>query len=261
MTENVLKRNKFWQQFQEFIGNSIHDLMIRILISSGYDCALSISEIDDTDIQLIENHIKSNPYLLKGCKAYSEIIGENNTFTLLPGHKKLLYTLNKKAKEFIIERKKSNTRQSDNTQSDNTVEEVELLLESEIEQLKEKLVKKLNSSLKIFDLSGEFTNKEIGGLDAYLSKNSRRSNNKPAYKCSVQCALCTSTIPCTHISHWQTSNIDRHLKKHSKEKSNNTKSPKKSSEKNNNNSPSTSNLTSNASSNVQNELDNVLGIS
>lgn len=40
------------------MGN-IPALLVNILQSTGYDCALSIADLDETDIQNIQNHVSN----------------------------------------------------------------------------------------------------------------------------------------------------------------------------------------------------------
>lgn len=198
----------FWQKFQSYAGN-IPNLLIDILSSAGYDCALSLAELDESDIKNIETFVSKNENILKD-SAYAV----DEIFEFLPGHRKLLLVLKKKAIEFIENNKKKVTNKSENTNSlANSIEEVELLTGDEIVALKIKLVEKLNRRITSYGLNVVFTEENIiSSIDAYISQSSR--NSRASYKCIVKCVSWEKLVPCTHNKHWETSNFETHLKKH-----------------------------------------------
>lgn len=180
-------------------------------MASGYDCPFAIATLDDDDIKIIQSHIvNKESQLLSGHSVYSE----QSSFELLPGHLKVLSTLKKKAIEFGESRTKSN--------SQSITEEITLLFEEEIEELKDKLIQKLNTFVGRFtevlpQNKAKFAKQNIVSIDTYITNNSRSSVRrvvKPAYKCTVKCNLGEKSIPCTFNNHWETSNFEKHLKKH-----------------------------------------------
>lgn len=133
-----------------------------------------------------------------------------DTFSFLPGHRKLLLTLSDKVKLFL------NPIQRTQYQLQNTAEEVELFSDEEVVVLKKKLFDKLNSSVSTIEINKKFTEDNlIGSIDAFISQ-SRFSHGKPTYKCFLKCVECEKSIPCTFIGYWQISNLERHLKSHIK---------------------------------------------
>lgn len=183
--------------------------MINILSSAGYDCALSLAELDESDIKNIETFVSKNQNILK-----DSVYAVDEIFEFLPGHRKLLFVLRNKAIDFIENNKKNVTNKSENTNSlANSIEEVELLTGDEIVALKKKLVEKLNRRITSYGLNVVFTEENIiSSLDAYISQSSR--NSRASYKCTVKCVSCEKLVPCTHNKYWETSNFETHLKKH-----------------------------------------------
>lgn len=194
------KVSKFWGKFQNYIGTSIPDILVKILDFTGFDNALSLSALDESDIKIIENlaSIKLKD-LINKCPLYSG----DEPFEYSPGHKKTILNLCIKAQEFLSDKKQKNNS-----------EEIELLTGDEIEKLKGNLLKKLNHA---HNLKDKFEEKSIlGAIDPYISKNSKKSRTKASYKCTIQCHLCPKQIPVTFNGHWEASNIDRHVKIHLK---------------------------------------------
>lgn len=175
------------------------------MISSGYDCPLSIAGLDEEDIEIIQNHVANKAsYLLKDHVIYSE----QPSFELLPGHRKVLFTLKHKAIEFGERKNKSNSRAAS--------EEVVLLTENELAKIKEKLINKLNTKGSP-QIKVTFTELNIvTPIDPYISHNSRSfargKVTKSAYRCDVKCCFCDKIIPCTFNKHWELGNIETHLK-------------------------------------------------
>lgn len=190
------------------MGNTIPEIIVKILVSSGYECPFLIANLDDEDVKTIQDHVTNKAaHILKGHSIYSE----QASFELLPGHRKVLFALKQKAKEFCESQKKNN--------SDVAIEEVELLTEVEVEQLKISLIKRINDFFKrIPGCNFTFTTHNIvSSIDPYISRNSRSlrgSQKKSAYKCTIMCLSCNIFIPCTFNKHWQTSNYESHLKSH-----------------------------------------------
>lgn len=78
-TMDCNKSNEFWPNFESFMGQNISTDIIEFLMAGGYTNELALKEIDCDDIADMENRLKK---------------------CLLPGHKKLIIALGKKAKEY-----------------------------------------------------------------------------------------------------------------------------------------------------------------
>lgn len=95
---------------------------------------------------------------------------EDGVFKFKPGHRKLLFNLSKKVHKYVEEKalkKKRPQSQSKPTQSE--IEEIEILLPEEIDLLRANLINRLNATSKLHGLNVQFTEKEIGAIDPYIS--------------------------------------------------------------------------------------------
>lgn len=161
--------NLFWGKFQAFIGSSVPEILVKILISAGYDNALSIAELDETDINVLQTYTQTN---LKSLLDESTFYKNCEKFEFLPGHHRTILKVSEKAKEYIEKKKSDNS----------TVQEFELLTDEEV---------KLNSVVIQNHLNIQFTENSLtSAIDAYISHNSRHSKNKPSYKCHLKCTMC-----------------------------------------------------------------------
>lgn len=204
----VKKENRFWNQFQAFF-NSIPESIVKILIASGYDNAISISELCEDEIKIIETYANNN---LKHLIEETETYKTHGQFQFLPGHKKLLYALPIRVAEYHNRKSKKPIENQPNTATD----EVELLTPEELNKLKNGLIGKLNTNIK--DIDVQFTEQSLTtGIDAYIS-HGRKTGNNATYKCIVSCVLCEKKISCTWNKRWQTSNLEKHVKSHSNAK-------------------------------------------
>lgn len=86
--------SEFWNHFQSFIKEKIPTSIIDILIASGYDDHISLSGMDEHEIKTMESFVNDN--LLDLSEQYSSC----KPFVFLPGHKKLLIGIGKKAAMF-----------------------------------------------------------------------------------------------------------------------------------------------------------------
>lgn len=216
--------DKFWPKFQSYVGNTVPEFIVNILISAGYDSALSIADLNDNDIAVIENHVsqklaQKSADLLQNSDLYSE----TNPFQFLPGHRKLLLTLKSRAISFIEDNRKPNKKHTKVPLIEaerSNIEELELLTDEELNVMKNELLQKLSALSHTISLGLKFEDKNIvTSIDAYISNNSKKLNNykksnTPSYKCSVKCVKCERVIPCTHNIRWETGNIEKHLKTH-----------------------------------------------
>lgn len=119
-----IKVNRFWSKFQKYLGTQIPEFILNILIGAGYDNALSLSDLNEDDIVNLEVHVTANPNLISCVNSYDA----NNPFHFLPGHKKTLLSLSEKCKNYL---ERGNVSKNFNVQ-----EEVELLSQEVIEQIK-----------------------------------------------------------------------------------------------------------------------------
>lgn len=108
--------------------------------------------------------------------------------------------------------KTNSTEQQTETTTEEHIEEIELLSESEICELKFNSLIKLNKAVQSIDSDRKYTDQHIvSPIDVYIS-HSRGINSRPTYKCLVKYICCEKIVPCTFNKHWQTSNLDQHSK-------------------------------------------------
>lgn len=94
----------FWDDFQNYIGENIPDIIVKILNAAGYETALSIAGINEQDIVTIEKFANEN---MKNMLIESAIYSKSGVFSFLPGHKTLVIALGKRADNYILSTKKS----------------------------------------------------------------------------------------------------------------------------------------------------------
>lgn len=73
-------------------------------MTAGYDNALSLSCIEESDISTLEEHVEEK---LRGLIEQSSFYKHVKPFKCLPGHIKTLNTLRVKAEQFIASKKKT----------------------------------------------------------------------------------------------------------------------------------------------------------
>lgn len=211
--------NKFWKAFQNFLGNKIPDFIVNILTSAGYDSAISIADLNESDILIIQDYVTNKAqHLVKEHVSYKQ----NDRFEFLPGHKKLVLGLRNRVKDFSKQNISINNRKTSNIGESETpiqgTEVIELFSEQEVNNLKKCLISKLSNITKSTKLPAFTENHLVGSIDAYISKNLRTISSKtPSYKCFVKCVICDKKVPCTFNKRWETSNISTHLKSHKSE--------------------------------------------
>lgn len=180
---------------------------------SGYDNALAFLDFNESDLKILENFAEENlQELVKETDAYSEV----KPFAFLPGHRKLLIGLPNKIADFKNRKSKKNLFKTSKIEAraPYTEEVVEILTETEISKLKESLLQKINVCLLSIGLDSVFTETNlVSEFEIYIS-NTLKKLTKPSYKVLVKCILCDKRIPCTHNSHWQICNLDKHIKTH-----------------------------------------------
>lgn len=93
--------NELWNNFQSFVKHSIPKIIIEILISTGYDDPVLLSGMNEKEIEIIETYVCDHLHTL--AEQYSHI----KPFVFLPGHKKLLMCLGKKAEAYKPSTKKA----------------------------------------------------------------------------------------------------------------------------------------------------------
>lgn len=138
---------------------------------------------------------------------YQSSVESTMPFKFLPGHVALLLGAKTYVDKFIDDKlknkKKSLKFEANETEQSTDIEK----------KLKDSLISKVvnfnkNNSIPSNNLS---TNYISDHLEETINKSGRS-----VYKCSLRCHLCTeiNLIPCIYNSHWQISNIQKHMRSH-----------------------------------------------
>lgn len=93
----------FWNSFNSFLGGNIPNIIVKILEASGYENTTSLIGMNDKEIIEIQNFVRKN---LRSLVEKSPQYSTYSPFIFLPGHKKLLLIIGKKAEEYDKAQKK-----------------------------------------------------------------------------------------------------------------------------------------------------------
>lgn len=186
-----MANKSFWTSFEKYLGNNrIPKSVKKILIASGFDCSLTLQEINENTIKVIETFVNNNRDLLINTE-YS--ISE--TFSFLPGHRLLILSFPKKAREFTL-------LLSSEQKKKKTVSEFVMPSQEKLEHL---LIKKLKIYASKLEFTLNISTKNI--IDIKIDETVAR--------CTVKCLFCDKRIPCSfQHNHWAISNLQKHLKRH-----------------------------------------------
>lgn len=204
----------FWSTFQLYLReNRLPNLIVEILKKTGYDSPLSIELLEDDKIKGIEESIQ------KRFNSFNQLFKDTEyenieTFEFLPGHKTLLLGIRIYVKKYLeknLSAKRNNRLPAIVEECSET--ELELFSDIEKENLKKKLIEKVEKFSKKFNISTESLsqNNIRGDLDAII-----KADNHIVYKCKFHCSIgdCQYITPCLYNKHWQISNLEKHLKTH-----------------------------------------------
>lgn len=230
------------------MGNAIPELLVKILVTAGYDNAISISEFNENDLEIVQNYTCGN---LKELVKQYEVYNSEGQFEFLPGHRKLLLALPNKVQSYLKEKLKS---KNENENEEHLLSAEEQLKDDDKIVSKRKLIIKLNHFLQKIEHQVENTENLIGEIETYNGQ-SRTSNKKPPLKCLVNCMFCEKPVSCTQNGHWQIGNLEKHIQIHIEEKKNAVTQKTQSIDLNNNSDKEKTVINSN-----NEELDEVLGL-
>lgn len=199
------------------MGDRLPNILITILKRSGYDHVTAVKQLNESKLEAIEIYARENLInILRKDPTYSKTY---QNFRFLPGHRATLLVLPELVQEFSVRASASTNvqvsvesiepNQSTQPRQASEILELEVPTEREQNELKKNLitkVEKYSKKIKINDLNFPIGN--IGDFDIFIGKTGGAT-----YKCSVKCPKCDIIVPCTFIKHWQTSNLQKHLRK------------------------------------------------
>lgn len=123
---------------------SIPSTIVDILVANGYNDPISLSGINEQEIETIEQFVNDNLHTLS--EQYSCL----KPFVFLPGHKKLLIGLGKKAEQFLQHTKKVMNIHPSWNQSDITFLMSELIKSAQENSKKYPTRRRYTDSIKEF---------------------------------------------------------------------------------------------------------------
>lgn len=187
---------------------------MQLCIKAGYDNAIVFLEFGEDDIKLIEQYAQEKESeLIEKSAIYCNI----KPFAFLPGHRKVLTLLSSKIKSFKSKKKcKKNLFHVAKAEASKAIveETIELLSNDELNDIKRKLLEKLNIFARSIGLSPDFSDSSIStDIEPYIP-TSLKKKKTASYRCIVKCSCCNKRIPCTHNSYWQSGNLENHLRTH-----------------------------------------------
>lgn len=174
--------------FERYLNNKIQSDVKIILTETGFDNKISISTLNEKNIEEIEKYVNKKKDILQNSKVYTE----SDVFEFKPGHRSLILSLPKKFAEYTQSEKnkpKSNNNLK-NSKSD--------------DQLKNELI----SKLEIFSTKRKLNLKFTPNFVTDFIKENH------CYRCRIKCPLCPKKFTCTYVSHWAASNFEAHVKSH-----------------------------------------------
>lgn len=199
---------RFWKQFEEFIGCKIPKIIKEILSFCAID-TLVFDEINEQVIKDIEQTVNRNKSILKN-SAYDK----DGDFQFLLGHRILLLSFPKKYQLFCEDLKNKKTSRKQRLANLKSPEvEVSDLQETDSEnadpefspeRIRNSLVTKINAyteknKLKYKIVQNQIKKFKIKGNEAY---------------CVVNCTFCDVKVPCVFNSSWNHSNFNNHIRSH-----------------------------------------------
>lgn len=193
------------------MGSTVPELIVKILVSAGYDNAISIAAFDESDLTIVQDYANKNlKELVKQFEVYSSI----EEFEFLPGHKKLLFSLANKAKDYLDQKSKKKDIKNNSEETESSVVEKTQLKDEEKSVLKTKLLSKINKFVRKVRLEAVYTENELNNEIEPYNGQSRTSTKKLPLRCAVKCILCELSISCTFNGYWQIGNLEKHIQKH-----------------------------------------------
>lgn len=185
----TMRPHPFYNKLKLIAGQGLSHGLAKILIDTGFDCALAISSIDSKAIKSIEEYINKHKHLLTGTE-YENLIANNLEFKLTPSHKSIVSSL-PKLLEFYKEKNRKNLACA-------------RIDEEEEQNLKQTLVTKIK----------HFANKFSFDLNFSVESVCEFRQENGVFKCRFECPVCFTKIKCEYKRYWLVGNLEKHIKKH-----------------------------------------------
>lgn len=187
--------SQLFKQLEEYQGEKYPKFLVKILISAGFDNKLSLSQIDEDAIKVIEQYVEKNQSLIAKTPYKRKNISEQFSFSI--GHKILLKKIPQILKQIKEKKKESRTKisRAGKNVDDKDIERIKIDILARVEKYA------IDCNIKFETSDRNIVNFiEIDGI---------------GYKCHITCPICTKSFSCIYKNNrWNISNITNHLRAH-----------------------------------------------
>lgn len=214
-TESFLMWNKYsiffkskgcvgWSKLERLNREKVPACLKSLLLASGFNTLLSLSNINIEIIREVETYINKNRcHLDKLNCCFAKEYREQTHFEFLPGHKNILLNI----PEQIVQLKHGQNNKS-RAKPSSSQPNAKTFTESEVKS-------RLVTNLLTFTVKNGFPSS-----DAAISELNIRDfrccaeEEDSIYKCKFSCPFCPKVFPIRFKTYWTSSNVTTHLKKH-----------------------------------------------
>lgn len=178
------------------IISTIPSAIKEIMTAAGYNSAMSIIPINEQKLDFIEKYVEENcRNVVDTFKEYSN----RKPFAFLPGHRECIFGIRDEILKMQNRKtiKISNTSRTSDQVTNINEEELRLGLETQVSNFANRL------GLMNFDWGASINSFQMTKKDSSVQA-----------KCVVVCPECDATNSVSYTTHWQISNLFRHLRKH-----------------------------------------------
>lgn len=196
--------SSIFKHLAEFQGQKYPQFLVDILISTGFDSELSLTQINEDIIKDIENYIDKNKYLIKDTP-YENNAGE---FKFSIGHKLILRKIpeiikqlddtKREVREKVSTAGKGNTRDKIHINSN-----IQSNINRDINELRVDICTRVKKYANDFNLDFDFCDGNIQNLIKIAGIG---------YKCNLKCPFCSKSPSCVYKKNWNISNFTSHVK-------------------------------------------------
>lgn len=188
--------HKVWSRLESFVKEKYPPCIKRVLIFSAYTTEISLLELDESKLELLESHINENRQVLSDLNCcFSDDYKNQSQFHFLPGHRATILGI----KNQVIAMKESRSRGSKSKSKPIKTGD----------ELKEMLIKSLDMYATKKGLpANTISESNIVGFEEKLVDGNK------IYRCGFSCLFCSKVIPTLYKTYWMTSNATKHLKVH-----------------------------------------------
>lgn len=173
----------------------------KLLVASGYNKFIALSEIGEEELVKIETHINTERQLVNSLKCcYSDIYKAQDVFHFLPGHKATILGIKNQINQ-LKEYRMQNPKMDKSKRR--------LKRNRSAEEVKNVLLKSLQDYLDKNKIP-----KDILTARNIINFEESVENDHKTYRCDFTCMFCSKVIPVLFNTFWMHSNATKHIKGH-----------------------------------------------